>query len=194
VQRALRALVEEGLVTRTQGSGTFVARGRGAIDAPLHLRFLGESGEPRFLPLYPKVLAPRRIADRGAWSQWLRQKDADIVGIDRKLSVNGEFVVFNRFYFNADTFPEIAMKPLAALDGANLKQLLGTSFNMPITNVQQRVSLVRFTPDICKATDVKPGTRSMLVESFGRAGRGNAVYFLEAYIPPNSRRLDVSAT
>lgn len=193
VQRALRALVEEGLVTRTQGSGTFVAEGRGPIDAPLHLRFLGETGEPKFLALFPKVLSRKRIADRGPWSEWLGQKSADIVRVDRKLSVNGEFVVFNRFYFNADTFPDIADKPLAALDGANLKQLLATSFRMPITRVEQRVSLVKFTPEACKATGVKPGTRAMLLESFASAGRGNPIYFLESFIPPNKRRLDVSS-
>ena len=54
VQRALRALVHEGLVVRTQGSGTFVTNVRGPIDEPLHLRFLGEAGEPRFLPMFPR--------------------------------------------------------------------------------------------------------------------------------------------
>src|SRR5512132_3720713 len=37
VQKALRALVDDGLVTRTQGSGTFVNEPRQSIDAPLHL-------------------------------------------------------------------------------------------------------------------------------------------------------------
>lgn len=191
VQRALRALVDEGLVTRSQGSGTFVAEGRAVIDEPLHLKFLGREGEPRYLPLYPRVLGRKRIAERGAWSEWLRQRGDDIVRIDRKLSVNREFVVFNRFYFNADTFPDIAAKPLATLEGANLKQLLGRSFNMPITNIEQRISVVKFNAEASRATGVKPGTRSMLLESAASAGRGNPVYFLESYIPPNDRRLDV---
>src|SRR5512133_1373723 len=51
VQRALRELADEGLLVRSQGSGTYVAEGRGGIDEPLHLRFLGRDGEPAFLPL-----------------------------------------------------------------------------------------------------------------------------------------------
>jgi GntR family transcriptional regulator len=192
VQKALRALVDEGLVTRSQGSGTFVTEPRQPIDAPLHLRFLGGKGEPQFLPLFPKVLSRRRISERGPWSDWLQQKNGDIICIDRKLSVNGEFTLFNRFYFNAGSFPEIAKKPLSALDGANLKQLLGSSFNTPITNVQQRISLVRFTPEICKAIGVKAGTSGMLLESAGSAGRGMPIYFLESFIPPNRRKLDIS--
>ena len=192
VQRALRALVDEGLVVRTQGSGTFVAEGRAPIDAPLHLRFLGGEGEPRFLPLFPKVLSRKRIAERGAWSDWLRQKGADIVRIDRRLSVNGEFNVYSRFYVSADTLPGITEKPLTALDGVNLKQLLGSAFNMPITNVEQRVSLVKSAPEICKAIGVKAGTKAMLLESAASAGRGNPIYYLESFIPPNGRKLDVS--
>jgi DNA-binding GntR family transcriptional regulator len=194
VQRALRALVDDGLVVRSQGSGTFVSGGRGAIDAPLHLRFLGTEGEPQFLPLFPKVLSRQRIAERGPWSEWLGQKGADIIRVDRLLDVNREFDVFNRFYFNADTFPGITGKSLAALDGVNLKQLLGSALNMPITNVRQRVALVKFPVEACKALGSKRGSQGMLLESAASAGRNNPIYFLESFIPPNGRRLDVSSS
>jgi GntR family transcriptional regulator len=34
----------------------------------------------------------------------------------------------------------------------------------------------------------------MLLESAGSAGRGNPIYFLESFIPPNQRRLDVTSS
>jgi GntR family transcriptional regulator len=191
VQRALRELADEGVVVRTQGSGTYVAEGRGTSDAPLHLRFLGREGEPTFLPLFPKVLARTHIDERGPWSEWLGQTGANIVRISRRISVNGEFNVFNRFYFNAATFPGIAAAPLAALDGANLKQLLAGAINMPVTAVRQRIGLVKFPEDASSAAGVKPNTRGMLLESASTAGR-EPLYFLESFIPPNDRRLDVS--
>jgi DNA-binding GntR family transcriptional regulator len=193
VQRALRDLADEGMVVRTQGSGTYVSEGRRAIDAPLYLRFLGGEGEPRFLPLFPKVLSRKRIAERGPWSEWLRQTGADVVRISRRISVNGEFNLFNRFYFNADTFPGIASAPLATLDGANLKQLLAGEINIPVTDMRQRVSFVKFPEEAATAAAVKPGTRGMLLESAALAGR-EPLYFLESFIPPNDRRLDVSAS
>lgn len=192
VQRALRELADEGIVVRSQGSGTYVAEGRSSIDAPLHLRFLGGEGEPTFLPLFPKVLSRQRIDERGPWSEWLRQSGADIIRVERRISVNREFSIFNRFYFNAETFPEIASRPLATLDGANLKQMLGTAINMPVTDVQQRISFVKFPAEACSATGVKPGTRGLLLESAAMAGR-EPLYFLESFIPPNDRRLDVSS-
>ena len=193
VQRALRELADAGLLVRSQGSGTYVAEGRGAIDAPLHLRFLGRAGEPTFLPLFPKVLSRKRIDERGPWSEWLRQTGADIVRINRRISVNGEFDLFNRFYFNAETFPETASMPLSTLDGANLKQMLGSQVNMPVTDVRQRLSFIKFPEDAAAGAGVKPGTRGMLLESAATAGR-HPLYFLESFIPPNDRRLDVSST
>ncbi|MFO1217309.1 MAG: GntR family transcriptional regulator [Burkholderiaceae bacterium] len=192
VQRALRDLAYSGVVVRSQGSGTYVSDGQGAIDAPLHLRFRATATEPRFLPLFPKVLSRTRVGGPGAWVDWLGHEGAHIVRIDRQLSVNGEFVVFNRFYFDARAFPDIAARPLATLDGANLKQMLGDALAMPINEIEQHVSLVKFEPVACKAMGVKPGTRGLLLESAASAGRGHPVYFLESFIPPNGRRLDVS--
>ncbi len=193
VQRALRDLAEEGLLVRTQGSGTYVAEGRAAIDAPLYLRFLGEEGEPRFLPLFPKVLSRERIDALGHWSEWLPQSGGAVVRITRRISVNGEFSLFNRFYFRADAFPGIAAAPLETLDGANLKQLLGGVSNTLVTDMRQRVSFVKFSQEAADAAGVKSGTRGMLLESAALAGR-EPLYYLESFIPPNNRRLDVSAS
>jgi len=193
VQRALRDLADEGLLLRTQGSGTYVAEGRAAIDAPLYLRFLGNEGEPRFLPLFPKLLSRKRIEERGPWSEWLHPSGGAVVCIARRISVNGEFNLFNRFYFRADAFPRIAEAPLEALDGANLKQLLGGESNMLVTEMRQRVSLVKFSQEAADAAGVKTGTQGILLESAALAGR-EPLYYLESFIPPNNRRLDVSAS
>jgi GntR family transcriptional regulator len=191
VQRALRELASDGLVVRTQGSGTYVAEGRGSIDEPLHLRFLSGSGSPVFLPLFPKVLERHRISGHGPWSHWLGQTDGDVIRIDRRISVNGEFTLYNRFYFNAATFPGLAKASLASLDGANLKQMLAREINMPVTDVRQCISLIRLPDEAVAAAGVKQGVRGLLLESAAFAGR-DPLYYLESYIPPNDRRLDIS--
>ncbi|MDQ7954682.1 MAG: GntR family transcriptional regulator [Pseudomonadota bacterium] len=191
VQRALRELADEGIVVRTHGSGTYVAEGRGAIDAPLHLRFLGREGEPAFLPLYPKMLDRQRVNAPGPWSDWLHPADGEVVRISRRISVNGEFDVFNRLYFSARAFPGLASAPLSSLDGANLKQMLGSESSMPVTEVSQRVAFVALSPEAATAVGVPAGSLGMLLESGAMAGR-EPLYFFESFIPPNARRLDVS--
>jgi DNA-binding GntR family transcriptional regulator len=193
VQRAMRALVDEGLIVRTQGTGSFVAEGRAPLDAPLHLRFPREDGEG-FLPLFPKLLVRTRISERGPWSECLGQEGDNIVRIDRRLSVNGEFNLYNRFYVNADKFAAVATRPVAALDGVNIKELLASELNMPVTHVEQRVYTRKFDAGICKAIGVKSGTVGLVLESAASAGRGNCIYYLESFIPPTHHKLDVSAT
>lgn len=192
VQRAMRALVDEGLIVRTQGTGSFVAEGRAPLDAPLHLRFPRADGETGFLPLFPKLIARKRIAERGPWSDYLGQDGDNIIRIDRRLSVNGEFNVFNRFYVNADAFASVATRPVAALDGINIKELLASELNMPVTHVEQRVHTRKFSAEICKAIGVKAGTTGLVLESAASAGRGNWIYYLESFIPPSRHKLDVT--
>lgn len=143
------------------------------------------------MALYPKVLGRKRIAAPGAWSEWLRVAGGAVVCITRRISVNGEFHLFNRFYFSAERFPGIASAPLSTLDGANLKQLLATEVNVPVTKVRQRISFARLQEDAAAAIGVKPGTRGLLLESAAMGGR-EPLYLLESFIPPNERRLDAS--
>jgi GntR family transcriptional regulator len=191
VQRTLRALVDEGVVTRVQGSGTFVAEERTPIDTPLHCRFPTDDASG-FLPIFPKVISRKRIAERGPWSGYLGQNGSNIVCLERRLNINGEFNVYSKFYLNADRFGSIMSKPLSVLDRVTLRTLLSGEFNLPITHISQSVLLAKFPSEICKVIGVNTGTTGLVMESVASAGRGNYIYYLESFIPPTKRKLIVS--
>jgi GntR family transcriptional regulator len=193
VQRALRALVEDGVVVRQQGSGTYVAENRKPMDAPWHCRFIADDGQS-FLPVYPRVLARRRIRERGPWSQYLGQGSDNIMRIDRVISINDEFSVYSKFYLNADRFAGILDKPLAELDGANFKTLLGREFGLPVTHVTQTMSTAAFADGVCRALALRSGAVGTVLDIAASTGRGRHVYYQTLYIPPNARRLVVSDT
>ncbi len=190
VQRSLRELADEGVLVRAQGSGTFVADRIAPIDEPLHLRFLGRGSEARTLPLFSKVLSRSTVTEPGRWNELLGPGD-QVIRIERRLNVGGEFDVFSRMYFRAETSPTTATRPLKALDGENLKQLIGGQPTQRLRTIEQKVSFVRFTAAIARAVNVRTGVQGMLLESAANAGRGPALYFLESYIPPNDRQLDL---
>jgi DNA-binding GntR family transcriptional regulator len=193
VQRALRALVDEGIVVRLQGSGTYVAEGRKAMDAPWHCRFLDDTGNG-FLPVYPKVVWRRRIRERGAWSEHLQQRNNGIIRIDRVISVNDEFVVYSKFYLDAVRFASMLERPIAELDGANFKAILGREFGLPVTHLSQTLRTIAFPAPVCRAIGVRKGTAGTLLGIAASAGRDRHVYYQELYVPPNSRRLLISDT
>ena len=191
VQRALRSLVEEGIVTRAQGSGTFVAPNRQQMEAPWHCRFVAADGSG-YLPVYPKLVSRRRTNARGPWSIYVGQDGEGVIRIDRRLGIGDEFSVCSRLYMSAARFSALLAKPVAEIEAANVKALIGRDFHLPITQIGQRVSLARFPADVCRVTRVATGTLGMLMECVATARAGFTVYYQELYIPPNDRRLIVS--
>lgn len=191
VQRALRSLVEEGLVTRAQGSGTFVAQSRQQMEAPWHCRFLNAE-ETAFLPVYPKLVSRKRIAGRGPWSAHIEPDGGEAIQIDRRLGIGDEFFVYSRLYMSAARFSALLTKPVEEIEAANLKAMIGRDFHLPITQIGQRVSLARFPGEVCRAIRVPAGTLGMVMDCIATARAGVNVYYQELYIPPNDRRLIVS--
>lgn len=191
VQRAVQALVSDGLVTRRQGRGTFVAGIRKRLDQPWHFRFLDDD-ETGFLPVFAKILARKRMAKRGPWSRYLDQAGNNILRIDRTVNVNDEFTAYNIFYLNADRFSVIASMPLKEIDGANLKAVLRKTYNLPITHVSQKVSIKAFPEDICRLIHAHHGTQGLFVEIVASAGKSNYLYYQELFVPPTQRKLYIS--
>lgn len=189
VQRAYRSLVEEGLVRRAQGSGTFVEEGRRPLDAPFHLKFPG--GDGQFLPLYPKIVSRTQARGGGPWRDFLGA-EADVLRIDRRISVGDEFHVYTRLYFDSRAVPSAATMPFESLDKVHWKRLLSEELHAPVTNVRQAIRMDEFPGTVCRALGLRAGTHALVLESAGTSVRGDPVYFLESFIPPAAGRLDVS--
>lgn len=189
VQRAYRALVDEGLVRRSQGSGTFVNDERRPLDAPFHLQFLGDGGA--YLPLYAKIVGRTKMRGAGPWRDFLGGA-ADVWRIDRRFSVNDEFDVYTRLYFDAVRAPTAITMPFDSLDKVHWKRLLSAEMHAPVTQVRRTVRIEAFPPMVCKAIGLRTGTRALLLEAAGSSSHGEPVYYLEFFIPPTARRLDVS--
>jgi GntR family transcriptional regulator len=190
VQRAYRSLVEEGLVRRSQGSGTFIEDGRRPRDAPFHLQFPGDDG--RFLQLYPKIVSRTRARGPGPWVDFLGPA-ADILRIDRRISVGDEFNVYTRLYFDARAVPAAASMAFEALDKVHWKRFLSDALHAPVATVRQAIRVDAFPPAVTRALGLNARTRSLVLESAGTSVRGDPVYFIESFIPPGARRLDVSS-
>lgn len=191
VQRAYRSLVEEGLVRRSQGSGTFVSEGRRPLDAPFHLQFLDDGAACGYLPLYPKIVSRTRARGAGPWREFLGPS-SEVLRIDRRFSVNDEFHVYTRLYFDARAVPAAATMPFESLDKIHWKRLLSEEHHAPVTQVRQTIHMGRFPPAVCRALGVPVGTQALILESAGSSAKADPIYFLESFIPPNPRRLDVS--
>lgn len=188
VQRALRALAEDGLVVRRQGMGTFVADGERPMSAPfMHCRFLGEDGRTP-LPIYSRVLQRRLLAGTGAWRP-LFEAGARVLCIERVFSIDNAFRIYTHLYLDAARFPALASMPLAGLNGVNFKDLLARDYQLSLARFSETLGVAVFPPAVCREIGVKRGTSGARLEIVAYDRRGAPVYLQDLLIPPNSRRL-----
>jgi GntR family transcriptional regulator len=189
VQRALRGLVGQGLVTRQQGLATFVADGRRQIQDPWHCRFLDQSGT-EILPVYPKSVKRQQAKEPGPWTDYVGT--GQIIRIDRQMDIGGEFTVYSRFYANKEVLGYFWECPIAELNGSNFRSLIARECNLPITHITRDVRMMKFGPDICKALGKAAPLTGVFLYAVARAGQGRTVYYQEYFIPPTLRFLHFS--
>ncbi len=191
IQRGLRMLVDDGMIVRRPGLGTFVAnRSTGAMQAPLHCRFLDDSGTSH-LPVYPKITARYPVTSEGPWSRHLGTTKLQC--IDRVLGIADEFKVFSRFYFDPSRLTALATQPTKKLAGENFKHIIWRETSQPIGKLSQFLSNAQFPREVQEAFGAKVGTNGQLLEIFAFAGRDSPIYYQELFIPPNRRRLHLAA-
>ena len=188
VQRALRDLTEAGVVRRQQGSGSFVATTPHRIDDVAHCRFLDDDGHT-VLPVFSQVVGRRVRSRKGLWSRHFAA-GASIIELDRVLTVNDEFEVFNRFYFDGDRFPELASRSRAELAGTNFKSVLARAARVPGGGMSQTMLLVDAPGEMARYMGLPEGSRVAQMDIVRHiAGSSVALYYQQLFIPPTRRRL-----
>src|SRR5262245_12541580 len=188
VQRAIRALVEEGRIERTKGRGSFVSdRPRGIAQPFLHVRFLAGEDET-YLPIYTKVLARRRIGERGPWSKPLGQRGDNILRIDRSLNAGGEFAVYSRFYINAERYPIFANKSVKELAIGNFKLMLARDYNLPPIVYRHVLEIAALPAEARCVLGLKRRTVGGIFRTITQAG-AQPLFYQELFVPPNGRQM-----
>lgn len=188
VQRALRDLTEAGVVRRQQGSGSFVATAPHRIDDVAHCRFLDDDSRT-VLPVFSQVVGRRARARKGPWSRHFTT-GASIIELDRVLTVNDEFDVFNRFYFDGDRFTGLASRSKTELGGTNFKALLAQEAQVPRGGVSQTMTLIEAPREITQYMGLPEGSWVAQMDIVRYiASSSEALYYQQMFIPPTTRRL-----
>lgn len=192
IQRALRLLVEEGVIVRRSGHGTFVApTAIGRMNAPLHCRFVDDTGRD-YLPVRSQILSRAPVKQRGPWNEALGP--GRVLGIERLMHIGDEFRLVSRIYVRPDVLPVFEELPLRKLDGENFKDVIWRHTGLAIGAVQQFLSVKRLPDDVARHVGVKRGTVGNHLEAFAWSANGAPLYFQEFFIPPNGRRMHLATS
>ena len=189
IQRGLRMLVDDGVIVRRPGSGSFVAeRDEGEMHAPLHCRFVNDDGTG-YLPVFPRIVDRVEVDDGGEWTAHLGP--APKRRIDRILRVGDEFEVYSRFYFDPLRLPALSVRPLQALANENFKELILRESGLPVGRITQFLSIARLPRGLAERMKLRAGRSMQRLDIEAFAGRDSPVYFQSLWIPQNERRLQL---
>lgn len=189
VQKALRALADDGLVVRRHGSGTFVSEGGTPMNAPFyHCRFLDDEG--KLLPIFPKFVSRHPVKDAGPWRRVLRE--GEITCIERTFSINHEFLIYTHLYFDARRLPVLARAPATKLERVNVKALIASEHHVSLARFAETMSVQTFPDAVCEAIGVKRRTSGAVLEIIAYDRKGDTAYLQDLFVPPAPRRLFIA--
>lgn len=181
IQKAYGQLVQDGLVVRSRGRGSFIAPMQRQMAEPRHCRFLGDDGT--VLPVYPHLVGHQRVRQERRWTELFGAR-AKVVRIDRVISINHEFDVFSRFFAPETITRELLSPARKGVESANFKLILLRELGMPITRIVQTIVRTDDTPD--KRLAWRP---HLVLEATAYTAEGEVAYFQAIYIPPVDRKL-----
>ncbi len=173
VRKALDGLVTEGLLTRRQGSGTFVA---GRV----------EKNFSKITSFTEDMIARGRTPH----SVWLKKSRGTVTpeeSLTMGLSPGTPVYRFNRLRFADDdpmslefcTVPAFCLPSIEAVETSLYAAMEGAG-NRP-TRALQRLRAVLFTPEQAELMRARPGDAGLLVERRGFLRDGRAVEFSQSY-------------
>lgn len=190
VQRALSTLVDQGVLVRRHGLGSFIAERPRRIQDPGFCRFLDDDCA-NVLPIYSALVRREMVEGEGSWTPFLGS-DGPIMQLDRIVTVNDEFKLYSRFFADRLLLKRLWETPMRRLNGANFTQMISNECHLPIREIVHLVRIERFDAEICEVIEVEQGAAGLFVQTIGKAGRDLCVYYQEFCIPATSRPLQFS--
>jgi GntR family transcriptional regulator len=190
IQRALRQLVDEGVLQRRHGQGSFIT-GR-TLDAemshPLHCRFVDDGGKG-YLKVFPEATGRRTLSAPGEWAEVLGATDG--VEITRRIAIGSEFAVSSSFVVDANRMPIFSSMPLKELSGENFKDVIFRATGQMIQRVDLFLRQRGAPADVAELIDVEAGGPCLSLRAIAYLGEGDPIYYQQLFIPPNERELHV---
>ncbi|EKT4483605.1 GntR family transcriptional regulator [Pseudomonas putida] len=191
VQRAFRALVDDGIIERRRGSGTTVASRSRTLSEPWHMRFLRQDSDSEYLSISTRVLNRRLLKTQGEWSTALGQTDQPVIRLTRVMYIANELEVFNTFYARADLFPELITEPLHALDGKNIKRFITGKHKISIQKIRHRLKFGEAPKWFAEARSPQRTATTLILNAVATQADGSGIYYQDFYLPHSNFILEL---
>lgn len=189
VRKAMQTLSDDGLLSRMQGTGTFIADPAVEMYDVWHFCFLGDDGVS-FLPLKARALKVKRVKADGPWRSFL-PKPSSFVMVQRLINVAGEFSLLSDFYFDGDRFAELEALPKSEFNRIVLRNVLFEHFGIRTQQAPQHLRCDRLNVRDAGLINAEPESPGMILETFGKDSHNIPIYYQRVVIPSTNRCLAI---
>lgn len=188
LQKALKALSDDGIVIREHGRGTFIRDQEIKFEDIRVFRFL-DNGRP--LPLTLQGLAIQAVELPPALASFFGHREAAV--IKRLVQVEGEPWTFNEFFLPLAFAQDLMNKPASDFDGLSLHEHLFQQHRILTSHFKHRLGVATFSEDARNflelPTDIRYGLR-WEVHGFDREGRPTTFQRFE--VQPGHRDIELT--
>lgn len=191
IQRALRNLVDMGVLLREHGKGTFVSGARAPRQHLRHFRFLAED-DTTLLTIYFNILEIERCNRDGPWAKFLKDPAQEYIRITRLASVAGEFEAFSEVMLPAGRFAGFLDLDRASLDGVSIRDKLAEEFNAPTLSARQTLLCQPLPPRVTQLLNLSAGHYGMVWSIEGMSFRDVPITWQRVFVPPSDRALELA--
>jgi GntR family transcriptional regulator len=162
VREAIDALVNEGLLRREKGRGTFVAEPKMVESIHWGSPFTGSMSE-QGIPIKTRVLRQEIVIPPYFVAQELRlASDEPVIVLDRVRSAFSEPILVSTSYVPHKICPTLVDDDLVH---NSLYQLLGEKYDLTIAKAKQYMEAIAANEFEAELLNIEPGTPLMLIES-----------------------------
>ena len=182
VRQAVDGLISDGLVTRRQGSGTYVLRPLQAQRALNRLTSFTEDMQAQgHRAASTELERGEREPSPFVQEQLELQDGAHVILLERLRSLGDEPVALHRVWLPLWLAPELARR---SIDGASLYQTLEQDLGIRLSSARQRITAVAATKRQADLLLVARGSPLLFTERLTRDVNNRPVEFAESWSTP----------
>lgn len=159
VQKAMRALAEDGLIVRQRRTGTFIADRRSQVDRVYVYRYRDPETGLLQMP-FVRTLDIRVETAPGPWRDALAEPE--LIRVDRLIWVHGDPPAFNSLFLKRDHGAPLLEMAIEDLHGSSCHSVLAEQFNLPTLRMQHRVACRPLSPRAAEFLHVPPGQAGLV--------------------------------
>ncbi len=180
VRKALAELVDEHILVRQPGRGTFAVRHDSDSMLEAYFHIVGDDGHKEF-PANRQLTCRRIGADAAIAARMGLARGAPLIQIENLLSLRGDEVIFDRIRISCKVFPDFDVDAFRRRD-TTIFRFYQLRHDVTVARLEERLRAVKASVRIARLLGVPAGDALLAIERVATTYDGTVVEYRERWV------------